>query len=216
MTTSGPDGGRAWWEDQPVPDDQTNPDSSRVGPVPISLSPAVTMPEPGDIRVLMDKQAITESLYRYCRAMDRQDHALASSLWHPGGTADYGEEVFVGTGQGFVDWSMVMHSRLSAQSHQVINILIDVEGEQAVSESYTSTTAVGPIDSDGQVTIRDVRGRFLDEWSRRQGFWALSHRQSVNDVTVVSTVPASQVPLGLIARPDINDPSYLLFASLGR
>src|ERR1700733_7805438 len=100
------------------------------------------MPAPGDIRVLMDKQAITEALSRYCRALDRLDHALASSLWHPGGTADYGEDVFVGTGQGFVDWTMVTHSPLLAQSHQLANILIDVAGDRAVSECYTNTTAV--------------------------------------------------------------------------
>lgn len=199
-----------------MPDDHSPPTGGGVGPVPVSLSPAVTMPAAGDLRVLMDKQTITEALFRYCRAMDRLDHALASSLWHPGGTADYGEEIFVGTGQGFVDWAMVMHSRLLAQAHRISNVLIDVSGERAVSESYASTTVVGPSDAADLVTVREIRGRFLDAWSRRNGFWALDHRQSIDDVTTVVTMPADTAWVGQASAPDINDPSYLLFASLGR
>ena len=31
---------------------------------------------------LLDKQAITEALHRYCRAMDRMDNDLGRSVFH--------------------------------------------------------------------------------------------------------------------------------------
>jgi hypothetical protein len=39
------------------------------------------------IQALADRQAVTDQIYRYCRAMDRIDHALGYSIWHPDGTA---------------------------------------------------------------------------------------------------------------------------------
>src|ERR1700676_916277 len=54
----------------------------------------------GAVDELGAKQAITEVLYRYCRAIDRMDRDLASTIWHPGGSADYGP-VFKGTGEAF-------------------------------------------------------------------------------------------------------------------
>ena len=48
------------------------------------------------------KLAITEVLYRYCRALDRMDRDLADTIWHPGGTADYGP-TFQGPAAGLLD-----------------------------------------------------------------------------------------------------------------
>ena len=47
-----------------------------------------------------DRQEITDLIYRYCRAMDRMDHEQGYAIWHEDGTADYGPDVFQGTGQG--------------------------------------------------------------------------------------------------------------------
>ena len=55
------------------------------------------------LREVADRQAITDQLYRYCRAMDRIDHDLGYSIWHEDGTADYGAGVWQGSGRGFVD-----------------------------------------------------------------------------------------------------------------
>ena len=37
-----------------------------------------------EIRALLDKQAITEVIHRYARALDRLDEALLRSVFHPG------------------------------------------------------------------------------------------------------------------------------------
>ena len=51
---------------------------------------------------LAAKQAITEVIYKYCRGLDRMDRELADTVWHPDGTADYGN--FQGTGAQFLDY----------------------------------------------------------------------------------------------------------------
>ena len=48
------------------------------------------------------KFAIAEVIYRYCRSLDRMDRDLADTVWHPGGTADYGVS-FKGAGAEFLD-----------------------------------------------------------------------------------------------------------------
>ena len=72
------------------------------------------------------KQAITEQLHRYCHGLDRFDRGLAD-IWHEGGTASYGG-IFEGTGAGFLDWVWPVHETFEKTSHQVANILIEVDG----------------------------------------------------------------------------------------
>ncbi len=80
------------------------------------------------------RQKITDQIYRYCRAMDRIDRALGYSIWHADGTADYGEN-FQGSGQGFIDHVCQQHAGLQHHSHQVSNVIIELDGDRAGSEA---------------------------------------------------------------------------------
>jgi hypothetical protein len=106
------------------------------------------------------ERAITHALFRYCRAMDRIDAALGYTVWHEDGVADYGP-VYQGTGRGFVDWVCAFHRTLDAQSHQLANILIEVRGDHAVSETYVTVALLSTVAHDRQLTTG--RGRYLDE-----------------------------------------------------
>jgi hypothetical protein len=46
-----------------------------------------------EIQALLDKEAIREGLYRYCRSVDRLDAALGHGVFHEDSYADYGETV---------------------------------------------------------------------------------------------------------------------------
>ena len=114
------------------------------------------------LQELIDKQAITERLYEYCRSMDRLDEELGKGCFHPDAEADYGETVFQGTGHGFVEMCMKAHPIFHAHSHQIANILIWLDGpEKARSEAYVDAT-LRKIDGEGQATdIRNL-GRYID------------------------------------------------------
>jgi hypothetical protein len=162
-----------------------------------------------DADELVAKQAITEVIYTYCRALDRMDWELAQTVWHPEGTADYGANMFQGTGAGFLEWVWVQHTGMMGHSHQITNVLIDVDGDRAASEAYVTAALRLPTDG-GQAMEIVSRGRYVDTWSRRDGRWAIDHRRFAEDFTSTHTVTPME-PADADARTgrrDRDDPSY--------
>jgi len=134
---------------------------------------------------LADHQAITDQIYRYCRAMDRIDQELGYSIWHDDGTADYGHN-FQGTGRAFIDHVCAQHRQLLMHSHQVSNILIELDGDRAGSESYVTATL--RMRREEKLLQMTVISRYLDRWSRRGGTWAIDHRIAVMDMDEIREV----------------------------
>ena len=161
---------------------------------------------------LAAKQAITEVIYRYCRALDRMDLAMAATIWHPGGTADYGLTMYQGSGAGFITWVWEQHGAMLAHSHQITNVLIEVDGDRAASEAYVTAALRTESGPDEPIEIVS-RGRYVDRWSRRDGRWAIDHRRFAEEFTtfmpVTNPVPE---PLMTFSRRDTTDPSYAAFA----
>jgi len=131
-----------------------------------------------DHRVLLAKHAITEMLHRYCYAMDANDRQLGYQVWHPDGTATY-EDMFEGLGRDFVDFGHAGHAAaFEGTSHQLTNVLIEVDGDRATSDSYvTAACRIG-----GTQLLYVIRGRYHDDWSCRGGDWRIDHRRFVTDV----------------------------------
>ena len=166
------------------------------------------------------KLAITEVLYRYCRALDRMDRDLMDTVWHPDATADYGP-TFQGSASGLLDVMWANHAKLLGHSHQVTNILIEVDGDRAASEAYVTGT-LWDLTEAGALSHLIAVGRYLDRWSRRDGRWAIGHRRFVYDAVFTPapadpTAPAASVfsrlaarrdPRQTAGRRDRSDPSY--------
>jgi hypothetical protein len=171
---------------------------------------------PPGFRELLVKQEIRDAHSRYCRAMDRRDEALAASIWHEDGTADYGE-IFKGSGAGFAAWVTETHLNFERHSHQITNVLVEVgsSGEHAVSEAYVTVALWTSPDTMGAVTQVTSRGRYLDRWERRAGRWGITARHYVEDFTTAQQLSADEVsPASKASRRDPDDPSYALFSSL--
>lgn len=153
-----------------------------------------------------DREAIIDLIYRYCRAVDRIDHQLGYSIWHEDGTADYGAAVYQGSGRGFIDYVCAAHLQTLGHSHQVTNIVLEIDGERAVSEAYN--IAALRVMRDGQPHEITVRGRYLDRWSKRAGHWGIDHRQTVRDFADIR--PVTPMDCGDGSRRGRDDPSYAL------
>lgn len=153
---------------------------------------------------LADRQAITELIYRYCRAVDRLDIPLGRSIWHEDATADYGAAVYQGDGRGVIDHVCAQHLHTLHHSHQVSNILIDLDGDLAASESYVTATL--RIRRGEQLKQMTIWGRYIDRWSRRSQRWGLDKRIAVRDFDEMRDV----VAMGDhdVGRRDRTDPSY--------
>lgn len=169
---------------------------------------------PDKIETLLAKQEITEQLYTYCRAFDRLDDALALTVWHEGGTVQYGDQPVV-TIADYLKPSSNVRRALDNCSHQVTNILIRVRGEKAVSEAYvTASLQEKPVD--GKMGENLFRGRYVDRWSYKNGRWAIDHRQFVPDsyTRIEFQNGFAGSPYMSVSRRDETDPSYAAWAEL--
>jgi hypothetical protein len=160
--------------------------------------------------VVVAKEEIRDVLTRYCRAMDRMDHDLALSVWHPEATCDY-IGMYTGSGAGFVDWVEALHRKMIRHTHRITNMLIEVDGDHARSETYVHVVLWRlPIDAPKEIT---ATGRYLDRWSKRDGRWALDHRIYFSDLVTTRLVSAEEARIPLdYSRRDRSDPSYKHFA----
>src|ERR1700722_13041866 len=161
------------------------------------------------IEALAARQQITELIYRYCRSVDRLDVPLGHSIWHEDAIADYGD-VYQGDGRGVIDLICANHRKALHHSHQISNILIELDGDRAASESYVTATL--RIRRGEQLMQISVWSRYVDRWSRRKGRWGLDKRIAIRDFDEVRDV----VAMGdhRIARRDRSDPSYAALTDL--
>ncbi len=156
------------------------------------------------IEEIADRMAITDLIHRYCRSVDRIDAELGYTIWHEDAIADYGP-LYKGSGRGFIDWACGAHSRMIAHSHQITNILMQIDGDKAGSEAYV-TAALRRMDGERLVQIT-ARGRYIDQWSLRNGRWGIDKRIYVQDFGDVREISASHNMEGW-GRRDRSDPSY--------
>ena len=164
------------------------------------------------LRAVADRQAITDLIYRYCRSVDRLDVPLGHSIWHEGSHADYGPGVYQGDGPGVIDHICAQHRHTQSHSHQVTNILIELDGDRAGSESYHF--AALRVARGGKVQQISVWGRYLDTWSRQDGRWGLDKRLTVRDFDEIRDVtPLADHHIG---QRDRSDPSYAVLEGRNR
>ncbi len=157
------------------------------------------------LQELLDKQAIRDVLSRYCRGLDRMDKEMANAVWHPEGTALY-DGMFEGTGHAFIEWVWQAHAGMERHSHQITNVLIEVKGDTATSESYVTVVLWTLPDADGKQQELVGRGRYLDRWERRDGRWAIEHRVHLLDMS--SAFPLARADVSDGATRDATDLSF--------
>ncbi|MDR2856680.1 MAG: nuclear transport factor 2 family protein [Novosphingobium sp.] len=158
---------------------------------------------------IADRLAIMDRIYRYCRSVDRLDVPAGHSVFHEDGHADFGES-YVGTGRGWIDFICEEHRKFLHHSHQVTNIILEVDGDTAGSESYVFATLQR---QDGDTVFQhEFWARYVDKWSKRGGDWAIDRRDCIVDYGVIREVtPIGSDPR---SRRDAGDPSYAVLKEL--
>jgi hypothetical protein len=156
---------------------------------------------------LQAKEAIRDQIHNYARGLDRMDKQLALQVWHPDGTADYLGQ-YKGLGAGFIDYAWRAHEKIMGHTHQMTNIIIKVDGDKAVSETYLIASLRSEPTAESSSTNL-IRGRYADRWSKRNGRWAIDHRVMVVDFSTrdEGTGPNRK---GFMRR-DKTDPTYQVF-----
>ena len=171
-----------------------------------------------DPATMAAKQAITEVLNRYCRAMDRMDRTLAEDCYHPD-AVDQHSSLFSGSPADWVTWAERFHAPMKVTRHVLSNVIVELDGDDAWAESYW--TLLLRVTRDAALFDVSVGGRYLDHFRCVDGVWAIRHRRTTNDwdrvdpvgATVADTagVPLIDVDPALpifTAHRDRSDPSY--------
>lgn len=173
-------------------------------------------PSEQELQILLDKQAIHEVLIRYCRGVDRCDVETVDSVYHEDSVDDHG--YWKGAGKEFAPFVVNRLAEAnSATTHSVTNVLIEVEGEKAWSESQVMVhllrRGTDPVET-------DVMGaRYLDRLSRRDGEWRIDDRTVVLDWNTTYVWDGAPPPIPLDdfakgARRGRRDPVFAFMPAL--
>ena len=135
-----------------------------------------------ELQLLIDKEAIRDQIYRYCRALDRIDNELGYSVFAEDSKVNYGPTFPKGSGRQFIDIMLKQHRGMISTHHMMTNILIKIKGNKAVSETYMFAACKMKKKGGKTVTI-DARCRDIDHWEKRDGVWLIVERIVAGDNT---------------------------------
>ncbi len=132
-----------------------------------------------DIREeMVDREAIRDTLLRYCRASDRVDEAMLRSVYWPDALDDHME--FSGSVDEFVEYSVPNLTAMRYNQHMIGNMLIDINGDRADVETYFQGYHSIP-DENGSRHDVFAGGRYLDTFEKRNDEWRILKRFVVVD-----------------------------------
>lgn len=131
------------------------------------------------LQQLLDKQDIYELMCRYCRGVDRMDKELVLSCFWPGAIdvhVGMGGRLHTGTAEQFFDIEWEGFRLFSASQHYLCNMLIEVDGDQAVAETYQFSFYWKAPGDDPALNWQNCN-RYLDRFERREGEWRIAARE---------------------------------------
>jgi hypothetical protein len=128
------------------------------------------------LQALLDREAIRDCLYRYCRGIDRVDEeALRSAYW---GDATDCHGAWNGSASGFIDQALQRLRQGGRRVHQVTNVSIELHGDAAAVESSFFALQVA---ADAPARETFLCGRYVDRFERRRDQWRIAARTVVYD-----------------------------------
>ncbi len=180
-----------------------------------SMKESVPMDETQALEKVVAQQAISELGCRYARGVDRGDPEIIRSAFHDDAAIVCGP--FNGAAVEFATAIGGLLDETSTRvAHTVTNHWIDIDGDNAVGESYVVAFQGTKGDSPQDVM---TGGRYIDRYERRNGEWKISHRTFVMDWT---TSADSKDLMGLGMFEDMvkgergkGDPVYAFWQAAG-
>lgn len=124
--------------------------------------------------------AIRDRLHAYCRGIDRRQPDIVKASFWPEATVEYG--IFNGAGHEFAATicANLAAGGCEATQHQLGNVLVELDGDQATSEAYL--TAWHRLRrADGTAYDCIFGARYHDRHERRDGVWRIVFRRLVYD-----------------------------------
>lgn len=136
---------------------------------------------------LAARAEIVDVIYRYCHAIDRRRWWLMDSVFHD--DAFYRFTSIQGSWRDFVREARKLVDPLGPTHHQVSNILVDLQGAVAHTETYLTAFHRIPADYPPDLAFPGIGrdydvitgGRYVDRFELRDGVWRIAHRTGLFD-----------------------------------
>jgi len=137
------------------------------------------------IQRVIDRDAIREALFRYCRGVDRKCRDELEQVYWPDGTDDHGHAANGESGAAVPGPEYVTRvlEGVAAMrtAHHLTNILIEFDGADcARSEAYFVALHELP-GADGRQEFIQLSGRYIDRFEKRGDAWRIARRVLVFD-----------------------------------
>ncbi|HEY8123118.1 MAG TPA: nuclear transport factor 2 family protein [Myxococcota bacterium] len=172
------------------------------------------MSAPADLTSLLARDEIHSVLLRYFRGIDRLDLELVRSCYHADAHDSHGG--FSGTRDEFVAWVTKLLARFESTMHFAGNVLIEVEGDAAVAETYAIAFHRS---REARPSLNLMVGvRYVDRFEKRAGAWKIARRACVTEWSRVDDEPG-RFPIAeahLTGKRDRSDVLYEMLAGLGK
>ena len=134
-----------------------------------------------NIESLFAEREIYRQLVRFARGMDERDWGVLAEIATDDIRAEFGTgeiagaEAVIGVIRSYLD-------NCGTTQHLLGNVLINVEGDSATSESYVSDMHLAK-DEQRDIQFRTL-GNYSDTWVKRDGQWLLCERVKNNRALV--------------------------------
>ncbi|KIF48571.1 hypothetical protein M445_09820 [Vibrio owensii 47666-1] len=167
------------------------------------------------LQLLLDKQDITEVIFRHARSLDRMDADLMKSTYWEDAIEDHQDPIFPDlffyndNAHAFVEPAMKGFEAIKITQHRISNVLIEVDGDTATAESYVWAYHVH--EEDGVDKEGILGGRHLYRFERRDGAWKMVHRFTAfdwNQNQDASAVWSSDFEDKYVGKRNKSDESY--------
>lgn len=130
-----------------------------------------------DLETLLAERAIERRLFAIARAMDMRDWAALDAILLPDAVADLGLGAIAGR-DAIVTFIRSFLDECGPTQHMLGNIVVDVNGDTAVSRAYVDDRHVGAADK-AHLSFATL-GEYRDQWRRIDGEWWLVRRDKDN------------------------------------
>jgi hypothetical protein len=154
---------------------------------------------------LLDRQAILDCVYRYCRGLDRHDEAILESVFHPDAIDHHGR--FVGRVPEFIKFANDGHAQSTlGHTHNITCHFAEIDGNTAHAESYI----IFCLRQKDEKVVHVGGGRYIDRLEKRNGEWRIVRRRLVMDWRFEADGTAwAKRPTQTPGTWDKNDLSYM-------
>jgi 3-phenylpropionate/cinnamic acid dioxygenase small subunit len=123
---------------------------------------------------VLDRQAITDVLYRYASTIDHKDYDGLRAVLADDARAKYGGRDWLDGADAIVAFNQEYGARQFWQHHLLSVYHIDISGDTAATMTYHTSHQTS---ADDPNTVRVIVARYYDQLRREDGRWKIASKE---------------------------------------